>query len=106
MKGSQLTLYTTLSERKGSRTVVEWILDTAKEAGAHGATVVECSEGVDAHGRVHAARFFELADEPAVVIVVAEDHAIDRLIAKLKEAGSNLFYTRTQVEFGHLGDAR
>jgi PII-like signaling protein len=104
-KGSQLTLYTNLRERKGTRTVVEWILDAATEAGVHGATVVECSEGVDAQGRVHAARFFELADEPAVVVVVADDPAVDALLARLAQGGVQLFYTRSPIEFGHLGDA-
>ena len=103
--GSQLTLYANLGQRKGSRTVVEWILETAKETGVRGATVMEGSEGVDMLGRVHAARFFELADEPAVVVVVAENDAIDALIAKLGEGGVKLFYTRSPVEFGHLGDA-
>jgi len=103
--GSQLTLYTSLSQRKGGRTAVEWILDTANEVGVHGATVVECSEGVDSHGRVHAARFFELADEPAVVVIVAEDAAIDALITKLGEGGVKLFYTRVAARFGRLGDA-
>lgn len=103
--GSQLTLYANLNQRRGSRTVVEWILDTAKEAGVRGATVVEGSEGVDTQGHVHAARFFELADEPAVVVVVGENAAIDTLIAKLGEGGVKLFYTRSPVEFGHLGDA-
>ncbi|HTH60431.1 MAG TPA: DUF190 domain-containing protein [Paraburkholderia sp.] len=103
--GSQLTLYANLSQRKGNRTVVEWILDTAREAGVHGATVVECSEGVDAHGRVHAAHFFELADEPAVVVVVAVDAAIDTLVEKLAQGGLTLFYTRAPVEFGHLGES-
>lgn len=104
--GSQLTLYANLSQRKGSRTAIEWILDVAKETGVHGATVVECSEGVDMHGRTHAAHFFELADEPAIVIFVASDPAIDTLLGKLAQGGVTLFYTRSRVEFGHLGEAR
>ena len=103
--GSQLTLYANRGQMKGHRPVIDWILDVAKEAGVRGATVVECSEGVDAHGRVHAARFFELADEPAVVLVVAENPAIDTLLAKLRDGGVKLFYTRSPIEFGHLGDA-
>jgi PII-like signaling protein len=103
--GSQLTLYANRSQRHGQRSVVDWILDTAHETGVRGATVVEGSEGVDVHGRMHAARFFELADEPAVVVVVAEDVAIDTLLAKLAQSGEKLFYTRSRVEFGRLGDA-
>jgi len=103
--GSQLTLYANRGQTKGSRPVIDWILDAAKQAGAHGATVLDGSEGIDAGGRVHAARFFELADEPAIVVVVADDAAIDALIATLRDGGVRLFYTRTPIEFGHLGDA-
>lgn len=103
--GSQLTLYASLSQRKGRRTVVEWILETAKEAGVRGATVVEGSEGVGAQGHLHAAHFFELADAPAVVVMVGDEAVIDTLIAKLGEGGVKLFYTRSPVEFGRLGDA-
>ena len=103
--GSQLTLYANRNQRRGNHTVVEWILETAKTAGVHGATVVEGSEGVDARGRFHAARFFELADAPAVVVGVSDDAAIDALVAKLAQGGVKLFYTRTPIEFGHLGDA-
>jgi len=103
-QGSQLTLYASRSQKKGHQPVVDWILDAAKAAGAHGATVMEGSEGVDVHGRLHAARFFELADEPAVVVIVADDPSIDALLAMLGQGGVKLFYTRTPLQFGHIGD--
>jgi PII-like signaling protein len=61
MKGSQLTLYAAnQSHRKSHMTIVEWILDEIGKAGIHGATVTEISEGIDAHGKYHAARFLSL----------------------------------------------
>jgi PII-like signaling protein len=101
--GSQLTLYASRNLKHGHRSAIDWILEVAKAAGVHGATVMDCSQGVDAQGRVHAARFFELADEPAVVVVVAEDATIDALLATLGQGGIPLFYTRTPLEFGHIG---
>ncbi len=102
--GSQLTVYANRAQRKGHQPVVEWILEAAKAAGVAGATVVEGAEGIDARGRVHAARFVELADEPAAVIVVADDAQIDVLVAALAQGGVKLFYTRVAVEFERLGD--
>jgi PII-like signaling protein len=101
--GSQLTVYASRSLKHGHKSAVDWILDTARAAGVQGATVMEGSEGVDAHGRLHAARFFELADEPAMVVLVAENAVIDALLATLGKGGVPLFYTRTPLEFGHIG---
>lgn len=104
MKGSQLTLFAdNQSHRKGRKTIVGWILDEAKHAGIEGATVIEVRECIDIHGKYHAARFFELVDQPVVVTVASEDKRIDVLLDALRQAGVRLFYTRTPVEYDVLG---
>lgn len=104
MKGSQLTLFAAnQSHRKSHMTVVEWILEQTKEAGIEGATVIEVSESIDGHGKYHAARFFELVDQPVVVTVAAEDERIDVLLDTLRHGGVQLFYTRCPVEYEVLG---
>ncbi|MFM0616223.1 DUF190 domain-containing protein [Paraburkholderia nemoris] len=104
MKGSQLTLFAAnQSHRKSHMTVVEWILDKAKEAGIEGVTVIEVSESIDAHGKYHAARFFELVDQPVAVTVAAEDSRIDALLDSLQHGGVQLFYTRCPVEYEVIG---
>lgn len=104
MQGSQLTVYV-INRRHRVRhvPVVEWILGEAKHAGIQGATVVEIAEGIDANGKYHAARFFELAEQSVAVTVVAADDAIDQLLAKLHEGGIRLCYTRTRIEYETLG---
>jgi len=105
MKGSQLTLYAAnQSHRKSHKTIVEWVLDEIAKAGIHGATVTEISEGIDAHGKYHAARFFELADQPVAVMVAAPDAQVDALLDSLRAGGVRLFYTRGPVEFEVLGE--
>lgn len=104
-KGSQLTLYaSSQSHRKLHKTVVEWVLDEIEKVGIHGVTVTEVSEGIDAHGKYHAARFFELADQSVAVTVAAADEQIDTLLANLDAGGVRMFYTRCPVEFEVLGD--
>jgi PII-like signaling protein len=104
MKGSQLSVFAdNQSHRKDHKTVVEWILDQTRQAGIEGATVIEVSESIDVHGKYHAARFFELVDQPVVVMVVSDDSRIDALLAHLRQAGVRLFYTRCPVEYEVLG---
>lgn len=87
MKGSQLMLFAdNPSHRKGHRTLVDWILDETKRAGIEGATVTKVSESIDNRGKYHAARFFELVDQPVVVTVASEDERIDALVDMLRHA--------------------
>lgn len=105
MKGSQLTVYAAnQSHRTHHKTVVEWVLHEINQVGIHGATVIEISEAIDAHGKYHAARFFELVDQPVAVTVTADDGQIDTLLDNLKHGGVRLFYTRCPVEFELLGE--
>lgn len=104
MKGSQLTVFAAnQSHRKSRMTVVDWILEMTRTAGIEGATVIEVSESIDARGKYHAARFFELVDEPVVVTVAAEDACIDALLDTLRHGGVQLFYTRCPIEYEVLG---
>jgi PII-like signaling protein len=104
MKGSQLTVYAAnQSHRTHHKTVVDWILEETAKAGIQGATVIEVTEGYGAHGKYHAARFFELADQPVAVTVAAEDGKIDSLLDSLRRGGVRLFYTRYAIEYEVLG---
>ncbi|WP_153135727.1 DUF190 domain-containing protein [Paraburkholderia agricolaris] len=104
MKGSQLTMFAAnQSHRKSRMTVVDWILEMTRTAGIEGATVIEVSESIDVRGKYHAARFFELVDEPVVVTVAAEDARIDALLDTLRHGGVQLFYTRCPIEYEVLG---
>jgi PII-like signaling protein len=104
MKGSQLTVYAAnQSHRKNHKTVVDWILDETTKAGIQGATVIEVTEGYGTHGKVHAARFFELADQPVAVTVAAEDGRVDVLLDSLRQGGVRLFYTRYPIEYEVIG---
>jgi PII-like signaling protein len=104
MKGSQLTVFAdNQSHRKSHKTVVEWILGETIRVGIEGATVIGVSESIDAHGKYHAARFFELVDQPVMVTVASDDARIDALLDTLRQGGVRLFYTRSPVEYEVLG---
>ncbi|WP_233271636.1 DUF190 domain-containing protein [Paraburkholderia acidiphila] len=101
--GSQLTLYTSRKHKKGHKSAVSWIIDAARAQGVFGITVLEGYEGLDIHGKMHAAHFFDLADEPSVVLIVADEPSIDALLVTLEAGGVELFYTRTAIDYGRLG---
>jgi len=104
MQGSQLTVYANQIHRVGRLSVVDWLLEQVKLSDIHGATVIEATEGIDAHGKLHAARFFELADQPVAVTVAANDANVDALLTRLRASGVRLFYTRLPIEYGELGE--
>ena len=104
MQGSQLTVFAaTTGPRKHHQTTVGWILDQARQAGIHGATVVEVSECVDVHGKYHAARFVELADQPVAITLAGESERVDALLDRLRQGSVPLFYTRCAVDYEVLG---
>ncbi|WP_434109599.1 DUF190 domain-containing protein [Paraburkholderia caffeinilytica] len=103
MKGYQLTFYTEQNRRHGHQLVVDWLLSIAKHAGIHGATVVAAAEGIGHAGGRHAARFFELADQPQQVIFAVTEAEAETLIEAVRQGGVPVFFTRCPIEFGMLG---
>jgi PII-like signaling protein len=65
--------------------------------------VVAGAEGFGHHGRIHSARFFELADQPMAIIMAVTEEEADRFMNHLREAAVTIFYVRTPIEFGTLG---
>ena len=46
MNGYQLTFYTEKNRKHGHHTVCEWLLLQVRALGIHGATVINCAEGI------------------------------------------------------------
>lgn len=105
MNGSLITFFTVQDHRHKGKPVGDWLVHLAQEMGLRGATLVAGSEGFGHHRRIHSAHFFELADQPVEVVMVATTEEADRLFARLKTEGVHLFYVKSPVEFGSLGDA-
>lgn len=103
MQGFQITFLTTRERRHKHQPLSEWLLAEVRAAGIHGATVLPASEGFGSDGRMHAAHFFELADEPLAITIVADAAETDRLFARLRESGVSVFYIKAPIEYGKLG---
>lgn len=104
MNGYQITFFTQQDKRHHGKPLGEWLLLLARDMGLPGATLVAGSEGFGQHRRIHSAHFFELADQPQEVQVVASEADAERLFARLEAEGVHLFYVKAAVEFGTLGE--
>ena len=105
MNGYQITFFTQLNKRHHGKLLAEWLVQLAKEMGLPGATLIAGSEGFGHHRRIHSAHFFELAEQPQEIQLAVSKEDAERLFARLKAEGVHLFYVKTPVEFGTLGEA-
>ena len=105
MKGYEITFYTQQDRLRGMTQMSEWLLTTAREMGLRGATIVTGSEGYGHDRHIHSARFFELADSPQKIVMVGNEEETNKLFDHLQKEGVYLFYVKTPVEFGTLGES-
>lgn len=103
MKGYQITFFTQQDHRHHHKPMAEWLLLSARELGIRGATIFSGSEGFGQHRRIHSAHFFELADQPLEVVMAVSEEEAERLFAFLRREAVQVFYVKSQVEFGTLG---
>jgi len=104
MQGVLLNFYTEQNRKHHGRPLAEWLLDEARRLGVAGATLLHAAEGFGRAGRLHAAHFFELADQPVEVSMAVSPEVADRFMARLREEGISVFYVRIPVEFGSTDD--
>lgn len=102
MKGHQITFYTEQSRRHHGKLVSDWLIGLVDELQLPGATVLGCSEGIGEEGRLHAARFLELADQPLMVVMIVSDKNRAELMARIQKDGPRLFYVEHTAEYGML----
>jgi len=100
--GYQLTFFTLQSRRHNGMYIADWLEEKAQQVGVHGVTVSKASKGLGHDGTWHSATFFELADQPLEIIMIAEEESCNRLFSLLEEEKPNLFYTKAPIEFGTI----
>ena len=103
MKGFQITFFTLQDRHHRGRPMHEWLIETTETLGIRGSTVVMAAEGNDRKGRRHSLLFVELADQPLEIKIAMGEEDADRLFELLEQEKVNLFYVKTEVEFGTVG---
>jgi uncharacterized protein len=100
--GYQLTFFTLQSRRHNGIHITDWLEETAQKAGIHGVTVTTASKGLGHDGIWHSATFFELADQPLEIMMIVDEEAYSKLSTLLEKEKTNLFYTKTAIEYGTI----
>ncbi len=103
MQGFQITFFTQQNRRHRGQPLVDWLLQVAKELQLPGMTVLPATQGLGHHHHLHSVHFFELSDQPILILTVLNNNDIERLWQRLQAEQVALFYTKTPVEFGMFG---
>lgn len=101
--GFLITFYTSQNLSFEGQPINEWLVAVAKQMKLRGATVVGGLEGVDHHGLFHSASFFELADRPIQIQFAVTNEQATELLSYLDTQQISLFYVKTPIEFGFIG---
>lgn len=90
--------------RHAGRPIHEWLFEQAKAEGIPGGSVFRASAGYGRHGLVEDS-FFELAGKLSETVeFFAEGEKIERLIARVGQAGLKLVYLCYPVRCGITGE--
>lgn len=103
MKGICLKFYTYEFQKHRGMLLYEWLLEFAKRNGIHGGSAFRAIAGFGRHGVMHEEHFFELASDVPIEVkfVISEKESI-RLFDLLKNEEVDLFYMKSEVEYGSL----
>jgi PII-like signaling protein len=105
VQGVYLRFFVHENRRHGGVLLYDWLLSEARKLGLSGGTAFRSIAGFGRHGVTPEAHFLELAGQETVRVdfVVTRD-AADRMLARVREEGLQLFYAVLPAEFGTLGD--
>lgn len=104
MNGYQINFYTLQNRKHQDQPLAEWLLEKAQIMGIRGATVIHADESFGSDRQIHATRFFEQSAQPVMVIMVVTETEANTLFDLIKSTDIKLFYTKTPVEFGVIGE--
>jgi PII-like signaling protein len=104
MKGYQLTFFTQQDRQHNQQPLGEWLLRSAMKLGIGGATLTAAAEGFGRDRKLHAAHFFELADQPVEVTMAVSEQQAECMFEHLRQEGVHVFYVKTPIEFGVTGE--
>ena len=103
MRGISLQFFVPEGEKHDGELMYEWLLEKAKKLGIPGGSAFRAVAGYGRHGVLHEQTFFELAGElPVEIIFITSAELAEVLLGQLKREGLNLFYCKTEAEFGIL----
>ncbi|BCS89244.1 hypothetical protein PSDVSF_24860 [Pseudodesulfovibrio sediminis] len=104
MQGYFVTFFTQQNRTYDDMPLARWIIEEAQKMGVGGATLFSGQEGFGHDGRFHSDNYFDLEDQPLQVGMALTSKEYDMLMARLKENGIRIFYTKSEIEFGFTSE--
>lgn len=104
ISGFQLTFFTQQDHRHRGKSLAQWLLEEVRSMGIGGATLIAASEGYGHHRHLHQRHFINFPDQPVEVVMAVKAEEADRILARLDAEKIKVFYSKTPVEFGTIGD--
>ena len=104
MNGYLVTFYVQQNHRHHGKPLADWLMQLPRELELPGATQMPATAGIGRHHHLHSSRFFELTDQTLLIDMAVTQEQCARLFAHLEAECAKLFYVRTAVEFGVLGE--
>ena len=100
MNGVYLRFYMHENRRIHGALLYEWLLELAQKIGLHGGTAFKAMAGFGSHGRLHEAKFFELAGDLTVEVefLLTEDEA-EKLLSAVRAEHVHVFCAKAPAEF-------
>jgi len=71
-EGRLLRIFVGESDKHEGRSLYEWLVLKAREAGLAGATVIRGIEGFGAHSRLHTAKILRLSEDLPIVVEIVD----------------------------------
>lgn len=106
MKGFSLKFYAYEFQKHNGILMYEWLLEFAKKNGIHGGSAFRGIAGFGRKGAMHEEHFFELAsDVPVEVSFIIPENEMNRFLELLKNEKTDLFFTKSEIEYGTLSNA-
>ena len=103
MKGICLNLYVPEFERHASGAVLhQWLVDQAKALGIQGGTVTRAISGFGRRGNISVDNVF--GESPMEMVFLTSEKLANQLLDMLLAEKLTLFYSKTQAEYGWLGE--
>jgi PII-like signaling protein len=102
--GYSLRFYMHENARHGGTLLYDWLLDQAKRRGLHGGSAFLAVAGFGRHGVLHEHLFFEVQSElPVMVEFLVNEEDARKILDLVHQEGAQLFWTKSPMEFGILG---
>jgi uncharacterized protein len=105
MNGYLLIFFTQQNRKHRGLPLGEWLIQEAQKLGFSGATLITATKGFGHEGKLHSAHFFDLADQPVEVTMALSATDTERVLQRLQEENIKVFYIKTPIEYGIIGES-